>query len=196
MLKPVSVLSGGEQSRLRLCMLMDDDINFLILDEPTNHLDIDSREWIEEAVSEYGGNLLFVSHDRYFIEKFATRVWLLEKGTITDFRGTYTEFRAWRERQEQLKNTPKAAEPEPPRADKPRRPGGTKELEKQVKAAERAVEKAEIRLDEIAGEMEEAASDYLKLQDLYAEREALEDELAHLYTVWETLAAELEEAKS
>ena len=65
-----------------------------------------------------------------------------------------------------------------------------------MKAAERAVEKAEIRLDEIAGEMEEAASDYLKLQDLYAEREALEDELAHLYTVWETLAAELEEAKS
>ena len=194
--KPVSALSGGEQSRLRLCMLMDSRINLLILDEPTNHLDIDSREWIEEAVSEYGGNLLFVSHDRYFIEKFATRVWLLEKGTITDFRGTYTEFRAWRERQEQLKNTPKAAEPEPPRADKPRRPGGTKELEKQVKAAERAVEKAEIRLDEIAGEMEEAASDYLKLQDLYAEREALEDELAHLYTVWETLAAELEEAKS
>ncbi|MGN0985106.1 MAG: ribosomal protection-like ABC-F family protein [Candidatus Enterenecus sp.] len=193
--KPVSALSGGEQSRLRLCMLMDSKINLLILDEPTNHLDIDSREWIEEAVEEYGGNLLFVSHDRYFIEKFATRVWMLEKGTITDFRGSYTEFRAWRERQEQLKNAPKAPQPEPPKADKPKRPGGTKELEKQVKAAERAVEKAEIRLDEIAGEMEEAASDYLKLQDLYAEREKLEDELAHLYTVWETLAAELEEAK-
>ena len=64
-----------------------------------------------------------------------------------------------------------------------------------MKAAERAVEKAEIRLDEISGEMEAAASDYLKLQDLYAEREKLEDELAHLYTVWEKLAAELEEAK-
>ena len=193
--KPVSALSGGEQSRLRLCMLMDSRINLLILDEPTNHLDIDSREWIEDAVSEYGGNLLFVSHDRYFIEKFATRVWMLENGAITDFRGTYTEFRAWRERQEQLKNASKAAEPEPPKADKPKRPGGTKELEKQVKAAERAVEKAEIRLDEIAGEMEAAASDYLKLQDLYTEREQLEDELAHLYTVWETLAAELEETK-
>ena len=71
----------------------------------------------------------------------------------------------------------------------------TKELEKQVRAAERAVEKAEIRLDEISGEMEAAASDYLKLQDLYAEREKLEDELAHLYSEWERLAAELEEAK-
>ncbi len=195
--KPVSALSGGEQSRLRLCMLMDAKINLLILDEPTNHLDIDSREWIEEAVTEYGGNLLFVSHDRYFIEKFATRIWMLEDGKIIDFRGSYKEFRAWRERQEQLKNIQKqtAVAPEKPKADKPKRPGGTKELEKQVKAAERAVEKAEIRLDEISGEMEAAASDYLKLQDLYAEREKLEDELAHLYTVWEELAAELEEAK-
>ena len=193
--KEVSALSGGEQSRLRLCMLMDSRINLLILDEPTNHLDIDSREWIEEAVGEYGGNLLFVSHDRYFIEKFATRVWMLEDGQITDFKGTYGEFRAFRERQEQLKNAKAAPEPEKPKVDRPRRPGGTKELEKQVRCAERAVEKVEIRLDEISGEMEEAASDYLKLQDLYAERDKLEDELAHLYAQWEKLAAQLEEAK-
>ena len=64
-----------------------------------------------------------------------------------------------------------------------------------MRAAERAVEKAEVRLDEISGEMEEAASDYLKLQDLYAERDRLEDELAHLYAQWERLAAELEEAR-
>ncbi len=193
--KPVSALSGGEQSRLRLCMLMDSSINLLILDEPTNHLDIDSREWIEEAVEAFGGNLLFVSHDRYFIEKFATRIWMLENGAITDFRGSYKEFRAFRDRQEQLKNSAKQPAAEKPREEKPKRSGGTKELEKQVKAAERAVEKAEIRLDELSGEMEAAASDYLKLQDLYTEREKLEDELAHLYTVWETLAAELEEAK-
>ena len=194
--KPVSALSGGEQSRLRLCMLMDSQINLLILDEPTNHLDIDSREWIEEAVEEYGGNLLFVSHDRYFIEKFATRIWMLENGGIVDFRGGYKEFRAWRERQEQLKLQQKqTVTPEKPKEDKPKRAGGTKELEKQVKAAERAVEKAEIRLDELSAEMDAAASDYLKLQELYEEREKLEDELAHLYTVWEELAAELEEAK-
>ena len=96
--KPVSALSGGEQSRLRLCMLMDEKINLLVLDEPTNHLDIQSREWIEEAVEEYEGNLLFVSHDRYFIDRFASRIWLLENGQITDFRGTYQEFQAARAR--------------------------------------------------------------------------------------------------
>ena len=192
--KQVSALSGGEQSRLRLCMLMDSKINLLILDEPTNHLDIDSREWIEESVEEFGGNLLFVSHDRYFIEKFATRIWMLENGTITDFRGGYREFRAWRERQAQLKNATSVVQ-DRPKTEKPKRSGGTKELEKQVKAAERAVEKAEIRLDELSAEMDAAASDYLKLQELYTEREKLEDELAHLYTEWETLAAELEEAK-
>ena len=195
--KSVSTLSGGEQSRLRLCMLMDSKINLLVLDEPTNHLDIDSREWMEEAVAEYGGNLLFVSHDRYFIEKFATRVWMLEDGKIQDFRGTYGEFRAWRERQTQLKNAAKAqVQPEKPKAEeRPRRSGGTKELEKQVRSAERAVEKAEIRLDELTSELEAAASDYLKAQELYEERSRLEDELAHLYTQWETLAAQLEEAK-
>ena len=195
--KSVSTLSGGEQSRLRLCMLMDSKINLLVLDEPTNHLDIDSREWMEEAVAEYGGNLLFVSHDRYFIEKFATRVWMLEDGKIQDFRGTYGEFRAWRERQTQLKNAAKAqVQPEKPKAEeKPKRSGGTKELEKQVRSAERAVEKAEIRLDELTEELEAAASDYLKAQELYEERSRLEDELAHLYTQWENLAAQLEEAR-
>ncbi len=193
--KQVSALSGGEQSRLRLCMLMDHRINLLVLDEPTNHLDLDSREWIEEAVSEYGGNLLFVSHDRYFIEKFATRVWMLEDGHITDFKGTYSEYRAYRERQEQLKNAKPVPEPEQPKKEEKPRRGGTKELEKQVRAAERAVEKAEIRLDELTQEAEENASDYLKLQDIYAERERTEDELYHLYAAWERLAAELEEAK-
>ena len=87
--KPVSVLSGGEQSRLRLCMLMDEKVNFLILDEPTNHLDLDSREWIEEAVEEFSGTLLFVSHDRYFIDRFANRIWTLEGGKIQDFGGLH-----------------------------------------------------------------------------------------------------------
>ena len=193
--KRVSALSGGEQSRLRLCMLMDERINFLILDEPTNHLDIASREWMEDAVEEFGGNLLFVSHDRYFINKFATRVWMLENGKITDFKGTYEEYRAWRKRQEELKGVIPPPKAEAPKPNKPRRPGGTKELEKQVAAAERAVEKAEIHLDELAQAAEEAASDYLKLQDIYQEREAAEDELAHLYAQWERLAAELEEAR-
>ena len=198
--KPVSALSGGEQSRLRLCMLMDEKINLLILDEPTNHLDIASREWIEDAVADYEGNLLFVSHDRYFIKQFATRIWMLEDGHITDFRGTFEEFRAARERAKnqaaaQVKAEPEKPKKEKPKKEKPKRPGGTKELEKQVAAAERAVAKAEERQYELSLKAEEVASNYLELQRVYEEQKALEDEIAALYTKWETLEAELEEAK-
>ncbi len=191
--KQVSALSGGEQSRLRLCMLMDETINLLILDEPTNHLDLMSREWIEEAVEDYNGALLFVSHDRYFIDRFATRIWMLEDGKITDFKGTYQEFQAARAKKGQQAPPPKA-EPEP-KKEKPKRPGGTKMLEKEVTAAERAVTNAEEKMYDLTCEIEANGSNYLKLQELYQQRSDLEDEIAHLYAVWEGLAAELEEAR-
>ncbi len=191
--KPVSALSGGEQSRLRLCMLMDEKINLLILDEPTNHLDIQSREWIEEAVEDYTGNLLFVSHDRYFIDRFATRIWSMEDGGIVDFRGTYQEYLAFRQKQKApQKEPPKAAEP---KKEKPKRPGGTKNLEKEVAAAERAVAKAEEEMFDLSQQIQAASSDYLKLQDLCQQRDALEEEILKLYGTWEQLSAELEEAK-
>ena len=93
--KTVDVLSGGERSRLALCLLMREETNFLLLDEPTNHLDIQSREWIEEAVEAFDQTLLFISHDRYFTARFATRIWALENGALTDFHGTYEEYRMW-----------------------------------------------------------------------------------------------------
>ena len=190
--KSVSTLSGGEQSRLRLCMLMDSQINLLILDEPTNHLDIQSREWIEEAVEEYEGNLLFVSHDRYFIDRFATRIWMLEDGHITDFKGTYQEYLAAKAK----KATPAPAPvKEESKKERPKRPGGTKILEKEVAAAERAVGKAEEEMYDLTLQIEEAAADYLKLQELYEKKEALEEEILKLYGRWEDLAAQLEEAR-
>ena len=192
--KSVSTLSGGEQSRLRLCMLMDSKINLLILDEPTNHLDLNSREWIEEAVADYTGNLLFVSHDRYFINQFATRIWMLEDGRITDFEGTFAEYRAWKEKK--LPAPPPKKEEAPVKKEKPKRTGGTKLLEKEVAAAEREVTKAEERMYDLTQEIEASSSDYLKLTELYEQREALEEEIAHLYAVWERLSAELEEAKA
>ena len=199
--KPVSALSGGEQSRLRLCMLMDEKINLLILDEPTNHLDIQSREWIEEAVEEYEGNLLFVSHDRYFIDRFASRIWMLEDGHITDFRGNYQEYQAARARGAAGKSASdvqaapeKAPEPKE-KKEKPKRPGGTKNLEKEVAAAERAVAKAEEQMYDLEQQIQEASADYLKLQELYEQREALEEEILKLYGTWETLSAQLEEAR-
>ena len=193
--KPVSALSGGEQSRLRLCMLMDAKINLLILDEPTNHLDIQSREWIEEAVEEYEGNLLFVSHDRYFIDRFADRIWMLEDGHILDFKGNYQEFLAYRARQKVFQQAAAAAKPEQPKKEKPKRPGGTKNLEKELSALERAIAKTEETVAELDGQMEAAASDYVKLQELCQQKETLEGELLELYDKWETVSAQLEEAR-
>ena len=191
--KQVSVLSGGERSRLRLCMLMDEKINFLILDEPTNHLDIASREWIEGAVEEYDGVLLFVSHDRYFIDRFATRIWELQDGKIIDFQGNYQEYLAAKARSSQRQPAP---EPERPiHKEKPKRPGGTKNLEKEVAAAERAVAKAEEQMFDLTEQIQEAVCDYLKLQELYEQREALEEDILKLYATWERLSAELEEAR-
>ncbi len=183
-LKAVGTLSGGEQSRLRLCILMRSDVNLLILDEPTNHLDIPSREWMEDALSTYGEALLFVSHDRYFIEKFATRIWCFENGQITDFRGTFAEFRAWRERQRAIAQAAKAAAPKAER--KPARQR-TSDREKQARRVEREITKAEERLKEIDAEYEANASDYKKLMELDAERAELGEKLDALYLEWEEL---------
>ena len=183
-LKPVSALSGGELSRLRLCMLMRREINFLILDEPTNHLDIASREWIEDALSDYTQALLFVSHDRYFIEKFATRIWLLENGTITDYRGTYEEFRAYRARQTALQQTAKAVERKKEPKPKPKRaPNTTRARER----TEREIEKLEGQLAALDAESEANATDYQKLMEIDARKQALNAQLEALYEAWEAL---------
>ncbi len=187
-LKAVGTLSGGEQSRLRLCMLMRGDVNLLILDEPTNHLDLASREWMEDALSDYSEALLFVSHDRYFIEKFATRIWCLENGALTDFRGTFSEFRAYRARQEAIAQAARAAAPKPEK--KPQRKKGTPEREKEARRCEREIEKIESRLKEIESEEGEHASDYQRLMELEDEKARLSPELDALYSRWEKLQDE------
>ena len=179
--KSVGNLSGGEQSRLRLCMLMDEKINFLILDEPTNHLDIASREWIEAAIEEFEGVLLFVSHDRYFIEKFAERIWLLEDGGIRDFKCGYSKYRSILEHEAAMR-TPVAAEPKV-KKEKPK--GGTKDAEKQVRRLEREIEKQEAAIAQLDTAIEAAAADYQELTRLLGEKEKAEEVLLELMTQWE-----------
>jgi ATPase subunit of ABC transporter with duplicated ATPase domains len=193
--KPVSALSGGELSRLRLCMLMDDQINLLILDEPTNHLDVSSREWIEGAVEEYDGTLLFVSHDRYFIERFATRIWEIRDGQLYDFRGTFKQYRAMRAREEEdrQKALPTVNQEKKPKQEKPKRTGGTKQLEKQLAQLERSIAKQEEEISALDQAMEESATDYVKLGELVETKTAAEEALAQLYDQWEELSALLEE---
>ena len=190
-LKPVSVLSGGEQSRLRLCMLMDDDINFLILDEPTNHLDIASREWIEEAVEAYDGTLLFVSHDRYFINRFATRVWELANGTITDYPMGFAQYRQMKAQEE----AEKAELPKPVKekavTERPQRANRAQQAaRRQLTICERDIAKAEERIAALDADMEAAACDYERLNDLMKEKESAQAELDALYERWEQLSEE------
>ena len=179
--KKVGELSGGEQSRLRLCMLMDEKINLLILDEPTNHLDIASREWVEAAIEEFEGVLLFVSHDRYFIEKFAERIWLLEDGQIRDFKCGYQKYRSIIEHEAATKaaviNAPK------PKKEKPK--GGTKETDKLIRRLEREIEKQEKVLAEYDDKIDAAAADYQELTRLLSEKEEAELVLMDLMEQWE-----------
>ena len=193
--KPVSVLSGGEQSRLRLCMLMDDEINFLILDEPTNHLDIDSREWIEEAVEAYDGTLLFVSHDRYFINRFATRIWELADGTITDYPCGFAQYRQMKAQEE----AEKAAAPRPekerekPAAERPQRGNKAQQAaRRQLTICERDIARAEEHIAALEADMEAAACDYEKLNELVGQKDAAQAELDALYERWEQLSEEAE----
>ena len=179
--KTVGTLSGGEQSRLRLCMLMDEKINLLILDEPTNHLDIASREWVEAAIEEFEGVLLFVSHDRYFIEKFAERIWLLEDGQIRDFKCGYQKYRSILEHEAAAKpvvvNAPK------PKKEKPK--GGTKDQEKLIRKLEREIEKQEKFIEEFDAKIDAASADYQELTRLLGEKEEAEMVLMDLMEQWE-----------
>ena len=179
--KQVGNLSGGEQSRLRLCMLMDEKINLLILDEPTNHLDIASREWVEAAIEEFEGVLLFVSHDRYFIEKFAERIWLLENGTIRDFKCGYQKYRSILEHEAAAK--PIATAAPKPKKEKPK--GGTKDTDKLIRRLEREIEKQEALIAEFDEKIEAAAADYQELTRLLGEKEEAEAVLMDLMEQWD-----------
>ncbi len=190
--KSVSVLSGGELSRLRLCMLMDEEINFLVLDEPTNHLDIASREWIEEAVEAFDGTLLFVSHDRYFINRFATRIWELADGTITDYPMGFAEYKTMKA--EEKRSAPpvvkqaKKGDTRPPRGNREKQA-----LRRQLTICETAISKLETECARLDAEMEKVACDVGKLNEVYHQKQETEERLAAEMSRWEDLCLQLEE---
>ena len=190
--KTVKNLSGGEKSRLRLCMLMDEKVNFLVLDEPTNHLDIASREWIERAVEDYEGTLLFVSHDRYFTQRFATRIWELEDGKIRDFQNCgYDKYKSIKAHEaEARRNAPPAPKPEV--AGRPAKGKNDKALERKLRQLEREIEKQEQAVQDFDPLIEAAAQDYQELTRLLAEKEQAEEKLSSMLETWEEWSLQLE----
>ena len=186
--KTVSQLSGGERARLRLCIIMRSRVNLLILDEPTNHLYLASREWIEEAVAGFEGTLLFVSHDRYFVRRFADRVWEIDGGKFTDWPHDYERYRRIK-----AMNAIKSVSREDAKKEKPaKKPGKDPRLERRLGALERDIAKKEQELAEFDGRMEQCASDYVQLNALMDEKAALEAEIMEMYAQWEETAAALE----
>ena len=192
--KHVGDLSGGEKSRLRLCMLMKGDINLLILDEPTNHLDLASREWIEDALAGYEETLIFISHDRYFINRFATRIWEIEEGSFTDFKGTYDDYLKYKAKANNsrlsssnrvtvtLKQNKQKKEPSMRQKIKP------SEAQKELRRAEREIEKLETEIEFILKEKADFSTDYEKLMQLDEQESELKTQLEDLLEEWEQAA--------
>jgi ATPase subunit of ABC transporter with duplicated ATPase domains len=181
--KKVGSLSGGERSRLKLAMLMYNEVNFLILDEPTNHLGIDSREELEEFLKDFEGTILFVSHDRYFINNIANRVVELAEGCLTSYEGNYDYYK---EKISQLKSmavnskiakednrTTKIKKEKAPNAAKANNEFKKLKLEKEI-------EELEERLKSIEDQINQFADNYEKLNVLYAEKLELQQELEGL----------------
>lgn len=178
--KTVSTLSGGEKSRLRLCILMDEELNLLILDEPTNHLDIQSRDWIESSVSQYEEALLFVSHDRYFISRFATRIWEIKDGAFIDFKGGFVEY----QQVTQTLAAQKAAAPAAEKAKKPREKKNYVNQGKLLARVERDIERLEAELRALEEEAALKASDYVALLEIEARKTEADQRLEELYEQW------------
>ena len=177
--KKVGSLSGGEKSRLKLCMLMQNQINFLILDEPTNHLDIDSREWIENAVADWGGTMLFISHDRYFLNKFASRIWAMEDGKISDFYGSFDDYTKTLAEKHQVSKVPayKKKKNLPTKKEEPTKPQIS--FEALIYSTEAELERVNAAINTDSQEF-----DYQQLNLLYQEKHKLEEQLKSLYGQW------------
>lgn len=192
--KPLSKMSGGERARVSLLKLMLKGDNFLLLDEPTNHLDSSSREELENTLKEYGGTLLIISHDRYFINKLADRVLVMKPDGMTEYLGNYDYYL------ERTKSEIGETKAEKSSVNK-EKPQNDYFLQKQKQSEERKrktrLNKAEAEIERLDGEIEktqallsseEVAADYEKLIELTNRLEQLQQEQEEQYLIWEELS--------
>ncbi len=198
--KPVSVLSGGEKARLMLCKMILSKVNLLILDEPTNHLDIASREALEDALLSFGGTIIAVSHDRYFMKKLATRIFDLSNGFF-DYHGTFDEYLEFKEKRSVLNIVQKAEKQDSAGKQKYME---NKKLTAEIRKAEKRMEKAENEinaLDEERAALEEemntdAATNYVRLAEIAERISEIEARTEELFLEMEEAEAFLSENKT
>lgn len=197
--KPIEALSGGERSRVALAKLTLQGSNFMVLDEPTNHLDLQSRQFLEDVLNEFEGTLLFVSHDRYFIDSLATKVWAIEEGVLIPYLGNYTDYRTRKHRivldvpgpivTKKAANTKPAPAPPLPKASSKK---GSKVKVRTAEDVERDVEKAEEHVKSLEEILAQAAlnGDAAQLTQLSADYEQAKARVEELFAEWERLSEE------
>ena len=210
--KRVGDLSGGERGRVSLAKLMLSDANFLILDEPTNHLDIQGKEVLEEAIRNYEGTVLYVSHDRYFINRTATRIMELFSNRFDNYIGNYDYYLEKKEdvrsygdslQKDVVQNTgvdpeelKKVQEKEAAKQDwasQKEFAAKKRKWETSLKKAEEEIARLEEKITELSNAMEEVGSDAGRLMELHKEQEAAEASLQEQYAIWEESSLALEE---
>ena len=210
--KKVGDLSGGERGRVSLAKLMLSDANFLILDEPTNHLDIQGKEVLEEAIRNYEGTVLYVSHDRYFINQTATRIMELFSNRFDNYIGNYDYYLEKKEdvrsygdslQKDTMQNTwvdpeelKKAQEKEAAKQDwasQKEFAAKKRKWETSLKKAVEEIARLEEKITELSTAMEEVGSDAGRLMELHKEQEAAEASLQEQYAIWEESSLALEE---
>ncbi|MDE3840731.1 multidrug ABC transporter ATP-binding protein [Bacillus methanolicus] len=197
-LKPVSSLSGGEKARLALAKLMMQKANFLVLDEPTNHLDLDSKEILENALIDYPGTILFVSHDRYFINRIATKVLELNQNGAVEYLGDYDYFLEKKQEKEEIRALEQqetgAAEPIKQEKNTYQQDKEAKKLERQRK---RRIEEIEALIESLEEQIAkndqllcepEIYEDHEKVMEINLQNEKAKSELEALLEEWAELA--------
>jgi ATP-binding cassette subfamily F protein 3 len=185
--KTVDVLSGGEKVRLSLAKLLLKHSNLLILDEPTNHLDIPGKEALEESLKGFTGSVLFVSHDRYFIQQLATGLLVLEDGKASFFDGTYQEYSE--KKAAEAQGTVTAAKPQTVQEKKKAQPLSPESRRRMISSLEKKITAKEEELEAMRQLRFEPEyyQDYQKMNDLDQDIDDIHNELAHLMDEWEEL---------
>jgi ATP-binding cassette subfamily F protein 3 len=187
--KPIGTLSGGERGRVALAVLSLEGANVLLLDEPTNHLDLDSQEVLQDALADFEGTLLLVTHDRYLVDALATHVWAIEENQLVAYEGNYSEFIAQREEAKarvdtEAKTAAQAAKDKNKAKAAPDK--NEKQRQKRIAELEAAIAEHETRLSELARQLETAKPD--KVAALGSEYTRLEQEMQALVDEWAEVA--------
>ena len=199
--KKIKVLSGGEKSRLKLCEIFKTEPNLLILDEPTNHMDIVGKESLENILKEYKGTLIFVSHDRYFVNKIANKILEFKPGKVTFFDGTYEEFQEYKEKNEIQEESIKENKNEIKMKEEKNNKNQyliNKEINKKknkLLKIEKEIEEYEKEIKQIEQEMgkEENATDYIRLGKLQEEIQKINGKIEEKMIEWEEINDTLKE---